>query len=59
MMSCLATIHEFSSRAIVRGMTPLARMMCASQAAATGSVATGPAVGITTAIAVPIKMEGN
>lgn len=59
MVSCLTSIHEFYSRASARGLTPLARKMCASQAAATGSVATGPAVGITTAIAVPIKMEGN
>lgn len=41
------------------GMTPLVRHARTSQAAATVSVATGPAVGITTAIAVPIKMEGN
>lgn len=51
--------HEIVSRAFARGMTPLARHARASQAAATGSAATGPAVGTTTAIAVPIKMEGN
>ena len=59
MMSFFPTIHPIFSRASARGSTPLAQMMCAFPAAATGSAATGPAVGITTAIAVPIKMEGN
>ncbi len=59
MMSYCAPADDLISRATARGLTPLARLARAFQAAATGSAATGPAVGTTTAIAVPIKMEGN
>ncbi len=59
MFAFLSLTHTDSSRASVPGTTPLARLARASNAAATGFAANGPAVGITAAIAVPIKMEGN
>ena len=59
MVSTLTPSHDIFSRASARGMTALARLARAFQAAATGSAANGPDVGISAGIAVPIKLEGN